>query len=96
MIGWPASDSLWMLARRYHEERCQNRLAAASASDWVASSEPFVACPRRASRPGRRVGYVGLEVGPVERLGHRPDALGPEAQRLALVVAEVVRPATAE
>ena len=44
MIGWPASDSLWMFARRYHEERCQNRLAAASASDCVASSEPLVAC----------------------------------------------------
>ena len=38
MTGWPASDSLRMLARRYHDERCQNRLAAASASAWVASS----------------------------------------------------------
>ncbi len=44
MIGWPARDSLWMAARRYHEDRCQNRLAAASASPWVASSEAFVAC----------------------------------------------------
>ena len=35
---WPASDSLRMLARRYHDERCQKRLAAASASVWVASS----------------------------------------------------------
>ena len=44
MIGWPASDSLWMLARRYHEERCQKRFAAASASAWVASSASGVAC----------------------------------------------------
>ena len=44
MIGCPASDSLWMFARRYHEERCQKRLAAASASPCVASSEAFVAC----------------------------------------------------
>ena len=33
-----------MLARRYHEERCQNRLAAASASAWVASSRSGDAC----------------------------------------------------
>jgi len=26
-----------MLARRYHEERCQKRFEAASASSWVAS-----------------------------------------------------------
>src|SRR6478752_4502671 len=32
-----------MLARRYHDERCQNRLAAWSASDWVASRRSFVA-----------------------------------------------------
>jgi hypothetical protein len=38
MTRWPASDSLRILARRYHEERCQNRLAAASASACVASS----------------------------------------------------------
>ena len=44
MSGWPASDSVWMFARRYHEERCQNRLAAASASAWVASRPSFVAC----------------------------------------------------
>ena len=44
MSGWPASDSLWMFARRYQEERCQNRFAAASASAWVASRRSFVAC----------------------------------------------------
>ena len=44
MSGWPASDSLWMCARRYQEERCQNRLAAASASPCVASRPSFVAC----------------------------------------------------
>ena len=32
-----------MLARRYHEERCQNRFAAASASSCVASSRSEVA-----------------------------------------------------
>ena len=53
MIGWPASDSLWMFARRYHEERCQNRLAAASASAWVASSALLRRLPRR--RRGRVV-----------------------------------------
>ena len=37
MTAWPASDSLRMLARRYHDDRCQKRLADASASDWVAS-----------------------------------------------------------
>ena len=41
--GWPAIGWLWMLARRYHEERCQNRLAAASASPCVASSPAAVA-----------------------------------------------------
>ena len=44
MRGWPARLSLWMFARRYHEERCQNRFAAASASPWVASRPSFVAC----------------------------------------------------
>ena len=44
MTGWPASDSLWMCARRYHEERCQKRLAAASASPCVASRPALVAC----------------------------------------------------
>ena len=43
MTGWPASDSLWIDARRYHDERCQKRLAAASASVWVASSRSAVA-----------------------------------------------------
>ena len=43
ITGWPASDSLWIDARRYHEERCQKRLAAASASAWVASSRSAVA-----------------------------------------------------
>ncbi len=36
--AWPACGRLWMSARRYHDERCQKRLAAASASAWVASS----------------------------------------------------------
>src|SRR6478735_2609586 len=35
--GWSAIDSARMLARRYHDERCQKRLAAASASVCVAS-----------------------------------------------------------
>ena len=43
--GWPASGSLRMLARRYHDERCQNRLAAASASAWVASRRSVVGRP---------------------------------------------------
>src|SRR5215210_5967383 len=38
MTACPASDSAWMLARRYHDDRCQNRFAAASASSCVASS----------------------------------------------------------
>ena len=49
MTGWPASDSLRMLARRYHDERCQNRLAAASASAWVASSRSSVGGPGRSA-----------------------------------------------
>src|SRR6476661_6665764 len=43
MTGWSASDSLRMLARRYHDDRCQKRLAAASASDCVASSRSLLA-----------------------------------------------------
>ncbi len=43
MTGCSASDSLRMLARRYHDDRCQKRLAAASASDWVASSRSSLA-----------------------------------------------------
>ncbi len=43
MTGWPASDWFRMLARRYHDERCQKLLAAWSASDWVASSRSSVA-----------------------------------------------------
>ena len=53
MSGWPASDLLRMLARRYHDERCQKRLAAASASAWVASSRSSVAA-QAGSGPGRR------------------------------------------
>ncbi len=56
MTGWPASDSLRMLARRYHDERCQNRLAAASASAWVASSRSSVAAQAGTSDGGRPVG----------------------------------------
>ena len=40
-----------MLARRYHEDRCQNRFAAASASTCVASSRSSVA-----AHAGRRSG----------------------------------------
>jgi hypothetical protein len=47
--GWPASGLLRMLARRYHEERCQKRLAAASASSWVASRRSAVAAHGGAS-----------------------------------------------
>src|SRR5450759_3909409 len=43
MSAWPASGRLWMSARRYHDERCQKRLAAASASPWVASRRSAVA-----------------------------------------------------
>src|SRR5437667_184959 len=53
MIGWPASDSLRMLARRYHDERCQNRFAAASASTWVAASRSSVA-----AQAGRKSGVM--------------------------------------
>ena len=88
MSGWPASDSLWMFARRYQEERCQKRLAAASASPCVASRPSFVACH---GRRGGVLRVVGLEVGAVEGLGDRPDRLGAEAQRLALVGRQPVR-----
>ena len=60
MTGWSASDSLRMLARRYHDERCQKRLAAASASDWVASSRSSSAAHEGTSGGGRP---VGLDVG---------------------------------
>ena len=43
MTGCSAIDSARMLARRYHDDRCQNRLAAASASTCVASSRSSVA-----------------------------------------------------
>src|SRR5664279_559276 len=43
MSAWPASGRLWTSARRYHDERCQKRLAAASASAWVASMRSAVA-----------------------------------------------------
>ena len=49
--GWPASGSLRMLARRYHDERCQKRFAAASASSCVASSRSSVAA-QAGSRSG--------------------------------------------
>jgi hypothetical protein len=53
MTGWPARDSLWILARRYQEDRCQNRLAAASASPCVASRPSLVACQgAAAASPG--------------------------------------------
>ncbi len=82
----PACGRLWMSARRYHDERCQKRLAAASASAWVASS-------RSRPRPVRRVGVrvqrlVGTDVRAVERLRRRPDGLAPEPQRLALVLGQ--------
>ena len=88
MSGWPARDSLWIFARRYQEERCQNRLAAASASPCVASRPSLVACQGAAAASS---GKSACEVGAVERLGDRPDRLGPEAQRLALVRGEPVR-----
>ena len=43
MTGCSASDSFRTLARRYHDDRCQKRLAAASASAWVASRRSSVA-----------------------------------------------------
>jgi hypothetical protein len=43
MSAWPASGRLWTSARRYHDERCQKRLAAASASACVASMRSAVA-----------------------------------------------------
>ena len=84
--GWPASDSLRMLARRYHDERCQNRLAAGSASAWVASRRSFVAAHAGDERGGRA---VGEDVAAVEGLGRRPHRLGPEPERLALVRGQV-------
>ncbi len=44
MSGWPARGSLWIFARRYQEERCQNRFASASAWPCVTSRPSFVAC----------------------------------------------------
>ena len=49
----PARDSFRMLARRYHDERCQNRRAAASASRWVSSSRT------RSAAQGAWVSSVG-------------------------------------
>ena len=92
MTGCSASDSLRMLARRYHDERCQNRLAAASASAWVASSRSSVAAHDGHERGGRP---VGEDVAPVERLGRRPHRLRPEPERLALVRRQAVRRAVA-
>ena len=89
MTGWSASDSLRMLARRYHDERCQNRFAAASASAWVASRRSSVAAHDGDER-GRRP--VGEDAAAVERLGRRPHRLAPEPERLALVAAEARRP----
>ena len=74
MTGWPASDSARMLARRYHDDRCQNRLAAASASTWVDSSASSSASH---ARPDRIVGQDG---GAVECLGRRPHRLRAEAR----------------
>ena len=80
MTAWPARLSLWMFARRYHDDRCQNRLAAASASPWVASRPSLDACHGAADGV---LGIVGDEVRAVERLADRPDRLRAVAQRLA-------------
>ena len=92
MTGWSASESLRMLARRYHDDRCQNRLAAASASDCVASSRSSLA-----AQAGTRaaVGQSACDVGAVERLGRRPQRLRAEPERLALVRRQPVRGAVA-
>ena len=66
--GWPASGWLRMLARRYHDERCQNRLAAASASAWVASSRSSVAAHAGSDVRVAVDRVVGRDVGPVEGL----------------------------
>ena len=106
MSGWPARGSLWIFARRYQEERCQNRLASASAWPCVTSRPSLVACqgaaafPDAASAAPRSV-HRGVhrelrrQVGPVEGLGDGPDRLGPEAQRLALVRGERIHAAGA-
>ena len=88
MTGWSAIDSARMLARRYHDDRCQKRLAAASASDLRRLESVLVGGPGRdggGSRP------VGLDVGAIERLGVRPECLRAEAERLALVRRQPVR-----
>ena len=83
------ATALRMLARRYHDERCQKRLAAWSASDWVASSRSSVAAQAGTSGGGRP---VGGDVAAVERLGRRPHRLRAEAERLALVRRQRGRP----
>ena len=83
MTGWSASDSSRMLARRYHDERCQKRLAAASASACVASSRSSSAAHDGTSGG---VGQSAWMSRAVERLGARPHRLRAEAERLALVV----------
>ena len=94
MIGWPASDSLWMSRAPVPRGALPEPLGGGVRLRLGRVERALRRLPRRDR--GRVVDrVVGLEMGPVERLGHRPDALGPEAQRLALVVAEVVRPAAA-
>ena len=78
MTAWPASDLLRMLARRYHDARCQKRLAAASASAWVASSRSSSA-DHGASSPGwsaRMLARLNASVA-----GHRVFVPNPSASR---------------
>ena len=82
MTGWSASDSLRMLARRYHDERCQKRLAAGIGVGLGRLEPLLVGGPRRDERGRRPVGGDGAAV---ERLGRRPERLRAEAERLALV-----------
>ena len=79
-----------MLARRYQDERCQNRLAAASASFCVGVEPVGRWRPTAGTSAGRRP--VGRDVAPVERLGRGPQRLRTEPERLALVGRQVDRP----
>ena len=75
MTGWSASDSLRMLARRYHDERCQKRLAACVGVDLRGLEPVLGRGPGRDERGGRP---VGLDVAAVERLGAGQSAFEPK------------------
>ena len=80
MTACPASDLARMLARRYHEARCQNRLADASASSWVASSRSSCASHSASSavagKSARMLARLNASVA-----GHRVFVPNPSASR---------------